>query len=253
MVVRTLKDYVSGKLRRSLIVLWAAVGTILLIACVNLSNLLLARAAARNKEFAMRSVLGASRRRIVQQLLVESLVLSAGGAVLGLGIACGVTSWLAHQGSLALPLLSTLHLDGTAMGWTVLIAVAAAFLFGLVPGLRMSSGHLQESLKDSGTGSSAGRTHERVRAVLVVSEVALACMLLVGAGLLLRSFLKVLDIDLGFQPEHAASIKIDYDDGARTNEESANKRAAIFQQVIDRVSALPGVEVAGIADYLPLG
>ena len=251
MVVRTLKDYVSGKLRRSLIVLWAAVGTILLIACVNLSNLLLARAAARNKEFAMRSVLGASRRRIVQQLLVESLVLSAGGAVLGLGIAYGVTTWLAHQGSLALPLLSTLHLDGTAMGWTVLIAVAAAFLFGLVPGLRMSSGHLQESLKDSGTGTSAGRTHERVRAVLVVSEVALACMLLVGAGLLLRSFLKVLDIDLGFQPEHAASIRVEYN--APTDEASGVKMGVTFHDIITRVSSLPGVEAAGFGDFLPLG
>jgi predicted permease len=253
MELRTLKDYVSGKLRRSLIVLWAAVGTILLIACVNLSNLLLARAAARNKEFAMRSVLGASRRRIVQQLLVESLVLSAGGAVLGLGIAFGVTSWLAHQGSLALPLLSTLRIDGAATGWTVLIAVAAAFLFGLMPGLRMASGHLQEALKDSGTGTSAGRTHERVRSALVISEVALACMLLVGAGLLLRSFLNVLDIDLGFQPEHAASIRVEYDDSAPTDDARALKRGTIFRDIITRVNALPGVEATGFVDYLPLG
>jgi len=251
MELRTLKDYVSGKLRRSLIVLWAAVGTILLIACVNLSNLLLARAAARHKEFAMRSVLGASRRRIVQQLLVESLVLSAGGAVLGLGIAFGVTSWLAHQGSLALPLLSTMHIDGAVMGWTVLIAVVAAFLFGLMPGLRMASGQLQEALKDSGTGTSAGRTHERVRAALVISEVALACMLLVGAGLLMRSFLKVLDIDLGFQPEHAASIKVQYD--APTDQAGGLKLGVTFRDIITRVSALPGVESAGFVDFLPLG
>jgi len=253
MELRTLKDYVSGRLRRSLIVLWAAVGTILLIACVNLSNLLLARTAARSKEFAMRSVLGAGRGRLVRQLLTESLVLSAAGAVLGLGIAFAVTSWLAHQGSLALPLLSTLHVDGTALGWTVLIAVAAAFLFGLMPGLRMASGPFTEALKDSGQGASAGRKHERVRSALVISEVALACLLLVGAGLLLRSFLKVLDIDLGFQPDHAASIKVEYDDSAPTNDARALKRGVIFREIVTQVSALPGVEAAGFVDFLPLG
>lgn len=253
MKLRTLKDYVSGRLRRSLIVLWAAVGTILLIACVNLSNLLLARTAARSKEFAMRSALGASRRRIVQQLLVESLVLSVGGAVLGLGLAAAVIVWLAHQGSLALPLLNTLHMDAAALGWTLLIAVVAAFLFGLMPGLRLANSYLHETLKDSGTGTSAGRSHERVRAVLVISEVALACVLLVGAGLLMRSFLKVLDIDLGFHPEHSASIKVQYDDSAPTGEASALKRGVIFRDIITRVSALPGVEAAGFVDFLPLG
>src|SRR5271156_2413858 len=121
-----LKDYVSGKLRRSLIVLWCAVGLILLIVCVNLSNLLLARAAARSKEFAMRSALGAGRGRLIRQLLTESLVLAGAGAVLGLGIAFGVTTYLAHQGSIALPLLSSIRIDGTALGWTVVIAIGAA-------------------------------------------------------------------------------------------------------------------------------
>jgi predicted permease len=253
MQLRTLKDYVSGRLRRSLIVLWVAVGMILLIACVNLSNLLLARSAARGKEFAMRSALGASRGRMVRQLMTESLILSAAGAVLGFGLARGLVLWLAHQGSLALPLLSTLHIDGQALGWTVLIAVVAAGIFGLMPGLRMASGNLIESLKDSGHGSSAGRRHESVRTALVIMEVALACVLLVGAGLLLRSFLKVLDIDLGFQPDQAASMRVEYDDSAPTAEAGAARLSQIFQQVIARVSALPGVEAAGIVDYLPLG
>ena len=226
---------------------------ILLIACVNLSNLLLARAAARSKEFAMRGALGASRGRIVRQLLTESLVLSGAGALLGLGLACVLVAWLAHQGAIALPLLSTLHIDGAALGWTVLIAVCAAVLFGLVPGLRMAGGNLQESLKDSGAGSGQGRKHERLRAVLVVSEVALACVLLVGAGLLLRSFLQVLDVDLGFQPERAAAVKVEYDDSAPNEAASEQKRTAIFQQVLARVGAIPGVEAAGITDYLPLG
>jgi predicted permease len=253
LVPAPLKDYVTGKLRHSLIALWYAVGAILLIAGVNLSNLLLARAATRAKEFAVRGALGASRGRIVRQLLMESLVLSGAGAILGLGLAYILISWLAHQGSLALPLLSTLHIDSHSLGWTVFIAVFTAMLFGLLPGLRTASGNLQEVLKDSGPGSGAGRKHERVRAVLVISEVALACMLLVSAGLLMRSFIKVLDVDLGFQPDHAASINIDYDDSAPTDEARKAKRGVIFQQIVDRVNALPGVEAAGMTDYLPLG
>ncbi len=248
-----LKDYVTGKLRRSLIALWCAVGAILLIAGVNLSNLLLARAVARAKEFAVRGALGASRGRIVRQLLMESLVLSSAGAAVGLGLALMLIAWLAHQGSVALPLLGSLRIDGQALGWTVLVAVFTAMIFGLLPGLRIASGNLQEMLKDSGPGAGLGRKHERVRAALVIFEVALACVLLVSAGLLLRSFVKVLDVDLGFQPDRAASIKVDYDDSAPTEEARQAKRGEIFQQIIDRVSALPGVEAAGISDYLPLG
>jgi predicted permease len=248
-----LKDQVTGKLRRSLIALWSAVSAILLIAGVNLSNLLLARAAARAKEFAVRGALGASRGRIVRQLLMESLLLSGAGAALGLGLALILIVWLAHQGSLALPLLSTLRIDGQALSWTVLIAVFTAVIFGLLPGLRMASGNLQEALKDSGPGAGLGRRHEHVRAALVVSEVALACLLLVGAGLLLRSFLKVLEVDLGFQPDRATSIKVEYNDSGTSFDASAAKRAAIFQQILARVTAVPGVEAAGMADYLPLG
>jgi predicted permease len=248
-----LKDYVTGKLRRSLIALWCAVGAILLIAGVNLSNLLLARAVARAKEFAVRGALGASRGRIVRQLLMESLVLSSAGAALGLGLAVILIAWLAHQGAVALPLLSALRIDGQALGWTVLVAVFTAMIFGLLPGLRIASGNLQEMLKDSGPGAGLGRKHERVRAALVIFEVALACVLLVSAGLLLRSFVKVLDVDLGFQPDRAASIKVDYDDSAPSEEARQAKRGEVFQQLIARVSALPGVEAAGMSDYLPLG
>ena len=163
--------------------------------------------------------------------------------------------WLAHQGAIALPLLSTLHVDGEVLAWTVLIAFFSALLFGLVPGLRMASGNLHEALKDSGAGSGQSRKHERTRSVLVVTEVALACMLLVGAGLLLRSFLHVLDVDLGFQPERAAAIKVDYDDNVpndKTGELSTQKRTAIFQQILARVGSIPGIEAVGFVDYLPL-
>jgi predicted permease len=242
-----LKDYVSGKLRRSLIVLWCAVGLILLIVCVNLSNLLLARGAARSKEFAMRTALGAGRGRLVRQLLTESLILSLAGSLFGLAIAITITAYLAQQGSIALPLLSRVRVDGAALAWTFLVALVAAVLFGLAPGLRMSSGNLQEALKDSGHGTSGGRKHEVLRSALIISEIALACVLLVGAGLLMRSFLRVLDVDLGFEPSRAASISVDYDDGR-----DAAKRSAIWQEVLRRVEAIPGVETAGITDNLPM-
>ena len=160
-------------------------------------------------------------------------------------------AWLAHQGSVALPLLSTLRIDSQALVWTVFMAVFTAMIFGLLPGLRMASGNLQEALKDSGAGAGLGRKHERVRAALVVSEIALACVLLVSAGLLLRSFIKVLDVDLGFQPDRAASIQVSYDESAPSADARIAKRSAIFQQILARVSALPGVEAAGIADFLP--
>lgn len=243
-----LKDYVSGKLRRSLIVLWCAVGLILLIVCVNLSNLLLARLAARSKEFGMRRALGAKRGRIVRQLLTESMVLAAAGAVLGLGLAYLTIRYLAHQGSIALPLLSMVRVDGTVLGWTLLIAVGAAVLFGPAPGLRMSGGNLQELLKASGGhGASEGKKHNTLRSTLVVTEIALACVLLVGAGLLLRSFLRVLDVDLGFEASRAAAISLDFD-GA----EKAAARAAKWQEIVERTSLLPGVETAGISDNLPM-
>jgi predicted permease len=242
-----LKEYVSGKLRRSLIVLWCAVGLILLIVCVNLSNLLLARAAARSKEFAMRRALGAGRGRLVRQLLTESLVLAAVGGLLGLGLAYVILSYLAHQGSIALPMLSTVRVDGTVLEWALLIATGAAVLFGSAPGLRMSAGNLQGVLKDSGPGISEGRKHDRMRSTLVITEIALACVLLVGAGLLLRSFLRVLDIDLGFEASQAAAISVDYDDGG-----NAANRAAIWQEVTSRSLMIPGVESAGISDNLPM-
>jgi predicted permease len=256
-----LKDYVTGRLRRSLIVLWCAVGLILLIACVNLSNLLLARATSRSKEFAMRAALGAGRGRIVGQLLTESLILSGIGAWLGLALASLLIFWLAHQGAIALPLLGAMRVDGAALAWTLLIATATAFLFGIFPGLRISGGNLCESLKDSGPGSGQSRRHERVRSILVVTEVALACVLLVGAGLLLRSFLKVLNLDLGFQPQRAYAVKLDLPASAldgngetpQAHDAVTLQRTAYFQQVIARVSQIPGVEAAGISDFLPLG
>ncbi len=242
-----LKDFVTGKLRRSLFVLWGAVGLILLIVCVNLSNLLIARMASRSKEFAMRSALGASRGRLVRQLLTESLVLSAIGAAFGIILAYGVTSYLAHQGSVVLPLLNSIRVDGAALAWTLLITLVVGVLFGIAPGLMLAGGNVQATLKDAGRGLSEGRKHDRMRSTLVIAEVALACVLLVGSGLLLRSFLRVLDVDLGFQPSRASVVDIVYETGPK-----GEKIGTSLQQILSAVKSVPGVEAAGVADMLPL-
>jgi predicted permease len=242
-----LQDRVSGRLRRSLCVLWCAVGLILLIVCLNVSNLLLARAMSRGKEFAMRAALGAGRGRLVRQLLTESLLLSGAGAALGLVVAWALTFCLARQNLMALPLLSTVRVDGAALAWTVLVAVSVGAVFGLAPTFKISGGHLHEALKDGGPGMSQGRGHQRLRSTLVISEVALACVLLVGAGLLLRSFLRLLDVDLGFAPSRVAAIKIEYDDGG-----NMARRGAVLQEILQRIRAIPGIEAAGLTDMLPL-
>ncbi len=242
-----LRDRVSGRLRRSLYVLWCAVGLILLIVSINVSNLLLARAMSRGKEFAMRTALGAGRGRLIRQLITESLVLSGAGALLGLVIARAITFYLARQSQMALPLLSTVRVDGAALAWTVLIAISAAAAFGLLPAFKVAGGSLQEALKDGGPGMSQGRRHERLRSALVVSELVLACVLLVGAGLLLRSFLRLLDVDLGFQPARLAAIKIEVNDGGKVE-----RRGPVLQEILQRVRAIPGVETAGMTDMLPL-
>ena len=242
-----LRERVTGKLRRSLFVLWSAVGLILLIVCINVSNLLLSRAMSRSKEFALRTALGAGRGRLARQLLTESLALSGAGAALGLVFAWAFTFYLAHENQMALPLLSTVRVDGTALAWTVLIAISVGAVFGLAPAFRVSDGNLHQALKDGGPGMSQGRRHERLRATLVVSEVALACVLLIGAGLLLRSFLRLLDVDLGFAPDHVSAIKIDVEDGG-----NLARRGPVLEEILRRIRAIPGIEAAGMTDMLPL-
>ncbi|SEB59615.1 ABC transporter permease [Terriglobus roseus] len=242
-----LKEFVAGSLRRSLVVLWCAVGLILLIACVNLSNLLFARAAARSREFALRSALGAARGRIVRQLVTESLLLSAAGAILGMGIALAAVLYLAHQGSIALPLLTSVRIDKTAIAWTILIAVIAGLLLGVGPGLRISSGNLQQVMKESANSTTGSKGTELLRTALVISQIALACILLVAAGLLLRSFLRVLDVDLGFQPAHSSAIALDYEDRG-----DAARRAVFDREVLRQIKAIPGVQTAAITDSLPM-
>jgi predicted permease len=246
-VLTDLKEQVSGRMRRSLLVLWAAVGCVLLIVCANLANLLLARASARSREFAVRIALGAERRRLIRQLLTEGLVLSMFGALLGIPAAYGLTSWLTTSDTLSLPLLQYVRVDSTALIATAGIAFLTGLLFATVPALKVSARTPQLALQEQSRGSVDSGRHAWVRRMLVVSEIALAAVLLVGAGLLMRSFIQLLDVQLGFQPSHAIASRIDMQ-GDVTREQ----RNAINAELIRKVSQIPGVEAAGLTDALPL-
>jgi len=232
-----LAGHVSGRLRPALLVLASAVGVVMLIVCANLSNLLLARSASRQKEIAIRAALGAGKGRLIRQMLTESVVLSLFGAVLGLLLAFADTRVLAHLTSISIPLLSDVHLDPSVVGFTVLVAILTGIAFGLLPAFQVPGVALHDVLKDSNRGSSQGRGHAWVRSSLVVSEIALACVLLVGAGLLIRSFLRVLDLDLGFRPERAAALRIDPNSSYSTQE----KRNAYFTQALHSVRDTHGI------------
>jgi len=244
-----LAEHVSGRLRPALFVLATAVAVVMLIVCANLSNLLLARGATRQKEIAIRAALGAGKGRLIRQMLTESLMLSSGGALVGPVLAFVGTRVLSHLSSVSIPLLGEVHIDASVLGFTLLIAVATGLVFGLVPALHVRDVKLYDTLKDSTRGSSQGRGHGWIRNALVVSEIGLACVLLVGAGLLIRSFLRVLDVDMGFHPERAAAVRIDPSASYKTQEQ----RNAYFTEALHRVLDLPGIEAAGLTDALPLG
>ncbi len=247
--VRPLADHVSGRIRLAVWVLAGAVGMVMLIVCANLSNLLLARTASRQKELAIRSALGAGRRRLIAQMLTESVVLSCSGAVVGLGLAAAGTRALSRLDAIGIPLLAHVQTDGTALAFTATIAIVAGIVFGLAPAFQAGGAGLHESLKDATRGSTEGRGRRWVRSALVVSEIAFACVLLVGAGLLIRSLIRVLDVDMGFEPARAATIRVDPDSRHATREQ----RDAYIDEVLRRVKEIPGIEAAGITDALPLG
>ena len=244
-----LEDHVSGRIRPALVVLACAVGVVMLIVCANLSNLLLARTATRQKEIAIRTALGAGQGRLIRQVLTESVVLSFCGAALGLILAIGGTRALAHMDAMNIPLLQDVRTDATAVGFTLLMAVLTGLIFGMVPALQVPSAALHDALKDTNRGSTGGKGRGWIRDVLVVSEIAFACVLLVGAGLLIRSFLRVLDVNLGFRPESAVAVRVD---PARQLSGQARQNA-YFDEVLRRVKDIPGIQAAGLTDALPLG
>ncbi|HEV2197568.1 MAG TPA: ABC transporter permease [Candidatus Acidoferrum sp.] len=244
-----LPAHVSGKLRPALLVLASAVGVVMLIVCANLSNLLLARSAARQKEIAIRVALGAERKHLLGQILTESLLLSCSGAVLGVVLAFLGARVLAQLSAMKIPLLADVRVDGTSLAFATLIAVATGLLFGLAPAWSASELTLHDALKDSNRGSSQGRGHAWMRSALVVAEISLACVLLAGAGLLIRSFLHVLDVNLGFAPEHAMALRIDPNDSYKTQEQ----KNAYLTEALHNVMNVSGIEASGLSDALPLG
>jgi putative ABC transport system permease protein len=239
---------IAGSVRPALLVLLGAVGFVLLIGCANLANLLLARSAAREKEFAVRAALGAGRSDLVRQLLTESVLLSVLGGAVGILLAtCGIRYLrliLASQ----IPRAQEIGLDARVLLFTLGLSVLTGLAFGLLPALRSFKVELNASLKEGGRGGGAGVPGRRVRDLLVVCETALALMLLAGAGLLVNSFQRLRAIDPGFHPDKVLTCQVSLPSPKYKNPQIV----FFFQQLLERVRALPGVKAAGATMTLPL-
>jgi putative ABC transport system permease protein len=246
-----LKEELIGEARPALLVLLGAVAFVLLIACANVANLLLARATSRQRELAVRAALGAGRGALVRQLLVESLVLATAGGLAGLLLA----SWSLHllrsvvADRLPVQRLEAVHIDGWVLAFTITASVVSGLLFGLLPALGASRTSLNDALKEGGRSGSTARRN-RSRAAFVAVEVALALVLLVGAGLLVRSFVRLLDVNPGFDPARTLTMDVSLP-SSRYREPP--KRVQFFRTLFERIDALPGVESAGAISFLPLG
>src|SRR5215203_5630969 len=248
-VVLSLTDEVLGSVRRAILLLLGAVGFLLLIACANVANLLLARAEARQREIAVRSALGAGAWRVVRQMLTESLVLTSVAAAVGLLLAYGAVRYLAWWNPANIPRVSTVALDARVLAFTALVAFVTSIVFSLAPALRAVRVDLTDSLKDGQT-TSGGGARQRFRNTLVVVEMALAVVLLIGAGLMLRSLWALQQERLGFEPANVLTMRISLPQASyRTPEEVV----LFFDRLLERVRAVPGVQVAGAVRSLPLG
>ena len=243
----SMHEDITRDYRPALLVMLGAVGLVLLIACANVANLLLARAAARQKEVAIRMALGASRKRIAAQLLTESLLLSLAGGVLGLLLASWGMDLLVSYGPADVPRLRDVSIDRYVLFFTLGISTLTGIVFGLAPALHASKPDPGNMLKDSGRGVSHGRN--RMRSALIVSEVALSLMLLVGAGLLINSFWRLLQTDAGFDPKGVLALDIPL---SRTKYPKPEQRPAVFEQLVERMKTLPGVRDVSLTSNVPL-
>ncbi|HWS87819.1 MAG TPA: ABC transporter permease [Pyrinomonadaceae bacterium] len=239
--VVSLHEQVVGRVSTALWVLLGAVGFVLLIACANVANLLLARAAAREREIAIRRALGAGRARLIRQFLTESVLLALVGGALGLLLAVWGVDVLVALAPSDLPRLDQVGVDGRVLLFTVGISVGTGLLFGLAPALQAAQGDLNESLKEGGRGGGEGARGRRVRNALVVAEVALALVLLAGAGLMIKSFLRLQEVDLGFNAEHVLSMRVQL---SGTNYREGARAVAFYEQLVERIEATPGVQAA---------
>jgi putative ABC transport system permease protein len=237
-----------GNIRPALLILLGAVGCVLLIACANVANLLLARAMMRYKEMAIRSALGASRGRIVRQLLTESLLLSLTGGTLGLFLAVWWADLLVALGKQNIPRALQVGLDWRVLVFTLAVSVLTGIVFGLVPALHSSKTELTESLKEGGRGSGDGARRNRIRGLLVVSELAIAFVLLVGSGLLIQSFWRLYQVSPGFEPQNLLTMVVSIPEVKYPTE----RQEHFFRELLTRVRALPGVRSASAVTPLPL-
>ena len=244
-----LHEQLVGDVRPAMLVLLGAVGLVLLIACANVANLMLARAAAREKEVAIRAALGASRWRLVRQHLTESLVLAAIGGGLGLLIAFWMVDLLIGFAPKGTPRIEEVAIDTSILGFTLGVALLTGLVFGLAPALLSSRTNFNSALKEGGRDTSATTRGARLRSALVVSEVALALMLLIGAGLLIKSFINLQRVNAGFNPTNVLRVDVTL---PRTRYPERNQLVTFFKELLDRVGALPAVESAGAVSTLPL-
>ncbi len=247
--LKPLREVFVGDMESAILVLLGAVLFVLLIACANVANLFLIRGAARTREIALRVAFGASRSRIIRQMLTESFVLAFFGGILGLALAFAGIRGIARLIPEDMLAGAAVNLNGVVLLFLAGIAVLAAFIFGLAPATHLANPNVQTELKEGGRTASAGAAQSRLRGMLAVAEVSLALVLLTGAGLMMKSLYRLMSVDPGFHPDHVLKMEMDL----RTQQYSKDPAIRIFwQQVLDRVRALPGVERAGVGTVVPL-
>ena len=247
--VVTLQTHLVGESSTALLLLLGAVALLLLIACANVANLLLARAASRQKEIAVRLALGATRLRLVRQLLIESMMLGIVGGVGGLMLGWWGVDLMRRLLPVDFPRAQGINVDLRVLGFTLLVSLGTGLVFGLAPAFQSTNLDINESLKENARGSAGGVRRNRIRSLLIVSEVALSLMLLIGAGLLFRSFLRLQAVELGFQPQRVLTFRLT-PSGPNFREDA--QYSAFYRQVAERIKALPGVDSVGVINTLPL-
>ena len=242
-------EWITGKLRLPLLVLLGGVAFVLLIACANVANLLLVRGVAREGELAVRTALGAGRGRLVRQLVTESMVLSLVGGTVGFLFAIVGTRLLVAAAPTSIPRLDSIRVDGGILAFTLAIAAITGAIFGLMPARQMLRPDISRTLREGGRGGGQRAGNQRARRALVVAEVALSVVLLTGAGLLIRSFSRLMNVDPGFRTDHSISFTLSLPE---VKYQSPEKQAAFMRNVMDRMRALPGVQSAGAGLGMPL-